>query len=91
MGSKGTCKAEGCEKDVLGKGYCERHYRAWKRGKMPKPRYKRCNTEGCTKPGTMRHLCEVHFNSTYRKVKEIAASGEGSGQAPAASNAEASA
>jgi hypothetical protein len=67
MGNKGTCKAEGCEKDVHGKGYCERHYRAWRRGKMGKARYTPCHTDGCTKPAVRRSLCPVHFESTHGK------------------------
>jgi hypothetical protein len=49
MGTKGTCKAEACEKDVVGKGYCRRHYDAWKRGGLPKARYATCKTAGCRK------------------------------------------
>lgn len=41
MGNKGTCKADSCEKPVVGKGYCKRCYRLWKRGEMPKPRRKK--------------------------------------------------
>jgi hypothetical protein len=76
MGAKGTCKAAGCEQDVRGKGYCERHYRAWKRGKMPKPRFTRCNAEGCTKPATIRHLCETHHASATRRTPKEATGGE---------------
>ena len=79
MGTKGSCKADGCDKAVRGKGYCDRHYRAWKRGEMPKARYKCCNAEGCRKPSTIRHLCEEHFNATYRKAKPAGASDEGGG------------
>lgn len=74
MGSRGTCKFEGCDKDVRGKGYCERHYRAWRRGKLGKARYRSCNAEGCNKPSVQRALCEEHFRSTYGgKAKEAEA------------------
>jgi len=69
MGTKGTCKIAGCEKGVRGKGYCERHYRAWRRGKLPKARYRSCNAEGCLKPVVRRGLCGEHFESTYAKAK----------------------
>jgi hypothetical protein len=78
MGSKGTCKAAGCDKDVRGKGYCERHYRAWKRGKMPKARFRRCNAEGCTKPATMRHLCETHASAARQAPMEAPGGESGS-------------
>jgi len=60
MANKGTCKAEGCEKDVVGKGYCTRHYNAWRRGDMPKARYKTCRTQGCRKKQTAAGHCEEH-------------------------------
>jgi len=47
---KGSCKHEGCEAPVAGKGYCKRHYASWKRGALPKARYKICTAEGCRKP-----------------------------------------
>ena len=81
MGNKGTCKHEGCSKDVRGKGYCDRHYRAWRRGKLPKPRYTRCNTAGCTKPGARRSLCTEHFGAAHGKAKQGQGS-EGGAAAP---------
>ena len=68
MGSKGTCKAEACEKDVVGKGYCARHYHVWKQGELPKARYKTCKTAGCKKRQVNAAHCEEH-----QKVKPAAA------------------
>jgi len=79
MGNKGTCKADGCDKEVRAKGYCERHYRQWRKGNLPKPRYKSCHQEGCRKPITRRGLCEEHFAATFSKKKTEAAA-----EAPAA-------
>jgi hypothetical protein len=45
--SKGTCKLEGCSSEVVGKGYCSRHYAKWRRGALPKGRYKICTAEAC--------------------------------------------
>jgi hypothetical protein len=58
--SKGSCKHEGCEKDVTGKGYCAGHYKAWRRGELPKGRYKICTNEGCRKPRAVGSKCEEH-------------------------------
>ena len=58
--SKGTCKFEGCEATVVGKGYCVRHYRQWRQGELPKARYKICSAEGCRKPRALRSKCEEH-------------------------------
>ncbi len=79
MGNKGTCKAASCDKDVRAKGYCDRHYREWRKGKLPKPRYKSCNHEGCRKAMSRRGLCEEHFAATFSKKKAEAAA-----EAPAA-------
>jgi hypothetical protein len=80
MGSKGTCKAEACEKDVVGKGYCARHYKSWKQGELPKGRYKTCKTDGCRKRQVNAAHCEEH-----QKVKPAAAA---PAEAPAAPSAE---
>jgi hypothetical protein len=58
--SKGNCKAESCGKEVVGKGYCTRHYRLWKQGKMAKPRYKTCVEEGCKGRQVAQARCETH-------------------------------
>lgn len=64
---KGTCKADGCNGPVQGKGYCARHYRLWRKGRMPKPRYKTCHAEGCRKPLLRRGLCADHLAQEYGK------------------------
>ncbi|MFQ5666788.1 MAG: vegetative protein [Candidatus Binatia bacterium] len=69
MANKGTCKATGCEQPVRAKQYCERHYRQWRRGKLPKARYRSCTTEGCHKPRLRRGLCSEHFAKEYQKAK----------------------
>ncbi len=60
MAKKGNCKADSCEKEVVGKGYCKRHYRLWKRGEMPKARYATCVSEGCHKRVLKSMRCEEH-------------------------------
>jgi hypothetical protein len=79
MANKGTCKAEKCEKEVQAKGYCSRHYSAWRKGDMPKPRYKTCNSENCRKRQARRGLCEEHY------AKEFGKKPAEQGAAPAAS------
>ena len=58
--AKGTCKFEGCAREATGKGYCARHYKQWRRGELPKARYKICTAEGCRKPRQVRSKCEEH-------------------------------
>lgn len=61
--SKGTCKLEGCTAAAVGKGYCARHYTQWKRGALPKGRYKICTAEGCRKPRAVGSKCQEHTKS----------------------------
>ena len=60
------CKAEECAKPAEGgKGYCRRHFAAWKRGAMPKARYNTCRVDGCKKRVAGRGRCEEHFARDY--------------------------
>lgn len=67
MPNKGTCKATDCEREVIAKGYCRKHYRLWRHGEMPKPRYKICTEEKCHKPRFRASLCEEHWTAKYGK------------------------
>jgi hypothetical protein len=68
MGNKGTCKANACDKEVRAKGYCDRHYRAWRKGAMGKPRHRSCNEKGCGKAVVRRGLCADHFAKAHAKA-----------------------
>jgi hypothetical protein len=83
MANKGTCKASDCDREVIAKGYCRKHYRLWKCGEMPKPRYKICTFEKCRKPRFRGSLCEEHFQAT-RRAPATAAAAPTAPAAPAA-------
>jgi len=56
-----TCRAEKCKQAVRAKGYCRKHYMAWRRGDVgDHHRYKICSKEGCRKPRTKGGLCDEH-------------------------------
>lgn len=74
MSTKGTCKAASCDKAVRAKGYCDRHYRAWRKGSMGKARHRSCNEKGCGKAPARRGLCADHFAKSRKK--SAAAGGE---------------
>jgi hypothetical protein len=80
MPAKGNCKAKDCAHEVIAKGYCRKHYRLWKTGEMPKPRYKTCTTEKCRKPRFRGSLCQEHYTAAHGKKAQAAAA-----PAPAAS------
>ena len=61
-----SCRGEGCKQPATGgRGYCRRHYTAWKRGALPKARYKTCRVEGCAKRMVDRGRCTEHFARDY--------------------------
>jgi hypothetical protein len=71
--SKGTCKFEGCSAAAVGKGYCARHYAKWRRGALPKGRYKICTAEACRKPRAAGSKCEEHAKKKAAAGSEPAA------------------
>jgi hypothetical protein len=55
------CCVEKCKQPVRAKGYCRKHYAAWRRGKLgKKQRYKTCSKEGCRKPAVIHGVCAEH-------------------------------
>jgi len=84
MANKGTCKATDCNREVIAKGYCRKHYRMWRHGGMPKPRYKTCTTEKCHKPRYRGSLCEEHWAAAHGKGKATAAATPATPATPAA-------
>jgi hypothetical protein len=87
MAIKATCKAADCNHEVIAKGYCRKHYRLWKHGEMPKPRYKICTAEKCRKPRFRGSLCEEHWQTAHAKAGETPAAAAPT-PAPAAAPAE---
>jgi hypothetical protein len=83
MANEQSCKANECSREVIAKGYCRKHYRLWKAGEMPKPRYKTCTFEKCRKQRSRGSLCDEHF-AAQRGAKSDAAAAPA---APAAASA----
>jgi len=55
------CRVEKCKQPVRAKGYCRKHYMAWRRGKVGgKHRYNLCSKEGCRKPAVAGGTCAEH-------------------------------
>jgi hypothetical protein len=55
------CRVEGCKQPVRAKGYCRKHFMAWRRGAVgDHHRYKICSKEACRKPRTKGGLCDEH-------------------------------
>jgi hypothetical protein len=56
-----ACRVEKCKQPVRAKGYCRKHFIAWRRGESgDHHRYKVCSKEGCRKPRTKGGLCDEH-------------------------------
>src|SRR4051812_19877756 len=55
------CGVAGCKQPVRAKGYCRKHFMAWRRGSVgDHHRYKICSKEACRKPRTKGGLCDEH-------------------------------
>ena len=75
------CRVEGCKQPVRAKGYCRKHYMAWRRGAVgDHHRYKICSKEACRKPRTKGGLCDEHAGVA---APEAAAPAAPAGGAPA--------
>lgn len=59
-----TCKMEKCKRPYRAKGFCNVHFKKWRRGELPKKaRYKTCAEEKCKKPLFKWGKCEEHFKA----------------------------
>ena len=72
---KATCSSTDCDRSVLARGLCSRHYdRARKRGELdahptlPKVPFTRtCSVDGCHKPHYGRGLCQACYTRQRRR------------------------
>ncbi|MBI2344400.1 MAG: hypothetical protein HYV02_08730 [Deltaproteobacteria bacterium] len=64
-----ACSVEGCKRPHRAKGWCDRHFRKWRRGEMPTSRrYKICGKEECRKPRYRWGVCETHYLAMLGKT-----------------------
>jgi hypothetical protein len=68
------CSIDDCDKPVLARELCSRHWWAWKRHGDPlaKPlRVKKpCKTPGCTRVSRAKGLCDSHYQKQLRENNE---------------------
>lgn len=66
-----TCQIQNCQGEYKAKGYCRKHYKAWRQGEYGVARYKTCG-ETCRKPKALnRHgFCEEHYQNYFVKGME---------------------
>ena len=61
VAKRGACTAEKCGQPLRAKGYCRKHFRAWRRGELgAHHHYKICTKEGCRKKREFGSLCAEH-------------------------------
>lgn len=64
------CSVEDCERGIIARGWCEMHYRRWK--KHGDPTFERqkekliCSIDGCEKPFLARGWCRNHYYRWYK-------------------------
>src|SRR5687767_2085674 len=69
-----TCRVDKCKQPVRAKGYCRKHYLAWRRGDVgTKQRYKTCSKEGCRKPAVASGRCAEHKKGAAAPAEAAAA------------------
>jgi len=86
-----SCKVEGCKRPYRAKGYCNIHFRKWRRGEMPKkPYYRICSTENCRAETFKGGMCKQHYEAWIAsKHPQEAAAPEAPAATPEAVSAEA--
>lgn len=58
---RGNCTAEKCQLPLRAKGFCRKHFMAWRRGKLgAHHQYKICTKEACRKQRAHGSLCAEH-------------------------------
>jgi len=61
VAKRGSCTAEKCSQPLRAKGYCRKHFLAWRREKLgAHHHYKICTKEGCRKKREFGSLCAEH-------------------------------
>ncbi len=61
VAKRGACTAEKCSQPLRAKGYCRKHFLAWRRGELgAHHHYKVCSKEGCRKKREFGGLCAEH-------------------------------
>ena len=62
-----TCSIEGCEKPLIAWGWCDMHYRRWKKSGDPGPAHslprpgRICSVDSCERPVRAREWCNAHY------------------------------
>ncbi len=61
IAKRGACTAEKCSQPLRAKGYCRKHFLAWRRGELGTDQhYKICSKEACRKKRAFGGLCAEH-------------------------------
>lgn len=64
-----TCAIDTCTGDVVARGWCEAHYRRWRRHGNPlagRHVHTGCRIEGCPNPHSAKGMCAMHYERWHR-------------------------
>ena len=71
---KKTCKEPGCDKPVVSREMCRKHYDRWRnqwwrdhKKRQEDNKNKICSEEGCSKPAKVKGMCKPCYDKKWRK------------------------
>ena len=83
-GNDQKCGVEGCKRAYRAKTYCFFHFKKWRAGELPHPRYRTCSNETCRKMAGSHGRCEAHAAAKRGDAAPAAAAVAAPAAAPAA-------
>lgn len=86
-----SCKIKDCKRPYRSKGYCNIHFKKWRRGELEgakKPRYRICGEENCKKPTFKKGYCKQHYSAWSASKKAVPAAAAATPATPEAPAAE---
>jgi hypothetical protein len=82
------CQVSSCGEKYRAKGYCDRHYKMWRKGTFGDRRFNTCSKEACHGATVGEGLCQTHLDE---KRPSKAAAAAPAAEAPAEAKPEAEA
>ena len=86
-GGEKACTIANCKRPYRAKGYCYFHFKKWRQGELPHPRYRVCSKPECRIKAVKHGLCEKHFDESRKAAAAPASETPPAAAPPAAPTA----